>query len=92
MHNACKMHLEHSVPTLQIRELPADLYADLRLAAARSHRSIAQQAIVELRKAQALDASARHAALARIRATQPARGTRKRMPAPETLVRADRDR
>ena len=80
------------MPILQIRELPDDLYADLRLAAERGHRSIAQQAIVELRKAQALDASARHAALARIRAAQQVRGGRKHVPAPETLVRADRNR
>jgi len=78
---------------LQIREIPDDLYAGLRLAAERGHRSIAQQAIVELRKAQALDASARHAAIARIRAARPPRdGARKRLPAPEALVRADRER
>lgn len=77
---------------LQIRDLPDDLYADLRLAAERGHRSIAQQAIVELRKAQALDTGARHAAIARIRAAQPARARRKRVPAPEAQVRADRER
>lgn len=78
--------------TLQIRELPDDLYADLRQAADRSHRSIAQQAIVELRKAQSLDPSARHAALARIRAAKPAAKGQKRLVAPEVLVRADRER
>lgn len=80
---------------LQIRDLPDDLYAELRLAAERGHRSIAQQAIVELRKAQALDTSPRHAALARIRAATPETTTavaRKRVPAPEALVRADRER
>lgn len=78
--------------TLQIREIPDDLYAGLRRAAERSHRSIAQQAIVELRKAQSLDTSARHAALMRIRAANRAIGRRKRLPAPEVLVRADRER
>jgi plasmid stability protein len=77
---------------LQIRDLPDDLYAELRREAERSHRSIAQQAIVELRKAQELDTSARHAALQRIRTTPPARGGTKRMPAPETLIRVDRAR
>ena len=77
---------------LQIRDLPDDLYADLRLAAERGHRSIVQQAIVELRKAQALHTSARHAAIARIRAAQPTADGRKRVPAPEALVRADRKR
>jgi plasmid stability protein len=80
------------MPILQIRELPDDLYLDLRREAARSHRSIAQQAVVELRKAQALDTSARHAALARIRAAAQPRTSRGRLPAPEKLVRADRTR
>ena len=78
---------------LQIRDLPEDLYLDLRNAAERSHRSIAQQAIVELRKAQALDTTARHAALERIRAATPnKRGGKRRVPTPEALIRADRDR
>ncbi|MFI4970008.1 MAG: hypothetical protein ACHP7D_07360 [Lysobacterales bacterium] len=77
---------------LQIRDLPDDLYAELRREAERSHRSIAQQAIVELRKAQALDTSARHAALERIRTAAPARGGSKRGPMPEILIRADRAR
>ena len=76
---------------LQIRELPDDLYAQLRTAAERNHRSISQQAIVELRKAQALDVSARHEVLDRLRGRQ-ASASKKRIPAPETLVRADRDR
>lgn len=93
MHNACNMNSEAAVAILQIRDLPDDLYAGLRHAAERDHRSIAQQAIVELRKAQAVDTSARHAALTRIRAAQSAPGRlRKRAPAPEKLVRADRER
>ncbi len=80
------------MPILQIRELPDDLYLDLRREAARSHRSIAQQAVVELRKAQALDTSARHAALERIRAAAQPRKARGRLPAPESLIRADRTR
>lgn len=38
------------MPSLQIRNLPGDVYEALRLRAAREHRSLAQQAIVELRK------------------------------------------
>ena len=78
---------------LQIRDLPEDLYLDLRNSAERSHRSIAQQAIVELRKAQALDVAARHGVIDRLRAGPSGAKTRtKRVPAPEALVRADRDR
>jgi plasmid stability protein len=81
------------VAILQIRDLPDDLYAELRREAARSHRSIAQQAIVELRKAQALDTSGRQAALKRIVGASPAkRSATKRVPAPEKLIRADRSR
>jgi plasmid stability protein len=78
---------------LQIRDLPDDLYAELRHEAERSHRSIAQQAIVELRKAQALDVSGRHAAIERLRKTAPSlRVGTKQVPAPEALIRADRSR
>jgi plasmid stability protein len=78
---------------LQIRDLPDDLYAELRREAERSHRSIAQQAIVELRKAQGLDVSARHATIDRLRRTPPILPMRKkRVPTPEALVREDRDR
>jgi len=78
---------------LQIRDFPDDLYAELRREAERSHRSIAQQAIVELRKAQGLDVSARHAALARLRAAAPVlRVGIKGVPTPEELIREDRSR
>jgi hypothetical protein len=80
------------VSILQIRDFPGDLYAELRRAAERSHRSIAQQAIVELRRAQQLDSSARHATLERIRGEGATRRLPKKLPAPETLLRADRKR
>lgn len=78
---------------LQIRDLPDDLYAELRREAERSHRSIAQQAVVELRKAQGIDVSARHATIDQLRASAPALPTRtKRVPTPEKLIREDRKR
>jgi plasmid stability protein len=77
---------------LQIRDLPDDLYAHLKLSAARNHRSIAQEAIVQLRTAQGIDTSKRRAVLARLRAGEfPARLTRG-MRSPEDLIREDRDR
>lgn len=39
------------MPSLQIRDLPADLYNELLLDAKREHRSLTQQAVVELREA-----------------------------------------
>jgi hypothetical protein len=78
---------------LQIRDFPEDLYAELRREAERSHRSIAQQAIVELRKAQGLDTSVRHAALERLRRTAPLLSLKDAsVPSPEALIREDRDR
>ena len=38
------------MPSLQIRNLPDDVYQYLAFRAERAHRSLAQQAIVELRK------------------------------------------
>lgn len=78
---------------LQIRDFPDDLYAELRREAERSHRSIAQQAIVELRKAQGLDVSARHATIEKLRRRAPIlpMGT-KGVRDPVDLIREDRDR
>ena len=81
------------MPILQIRDLPDDLYAELRREAERSHRSISQQAIVELRKAQGLDVSARHATIERLRRAAPILPMGKKgVPTPEELIREDRDR
>ena len=38
------------MPSLQIRNLPDDIYQYLAFRAERAHRSLAQQAIIELRK------------------------------------------
>jgi hypothetical protein len=82
-----------AMATLQIRDMPDDLYLELRNAAERSHRSIAQQAIVELRKAQGLDVSARHMTIERLRRAAPLLPMRtKGVPAPEVLIREDRNR
>jgi hypothetical protein len=78
---------------LQIRDFPDDLYAELRREAERSHRSIAQQAIVELRKAQGLETRVRHAAIERLRSKAPVLSMKDAgVPAPEALIREDRNR
>ena len=38
------------MPSLQIRDLPDDVYQSLAFRAEREHRSLAQQAVVELRR------------------------------------------
>ena len=74
------------MPSLQIRDMPSDVYQALTLRARQEHRSLVQQAVVELRRIPALTAGERRqAVIARIRATlqQPDAPL---SPAPETLV------
>ena len=79
--------------TLQIRNLPDDLYQALVRKAEEERRSVSQQAIVELsRNLQlAIDAKAkRKRILAEIRKSHPGLG--RRLPDPVKLIREDRDR
>ncbi len=81
------------MPSLQIRDLPDDVYQALALRAEREHRSLAQQAIiVELRRIPELMAQdRRRRVIARIAESLPTSG-QALDPSPETLVREDRDR
>ena len=59
--------------SLQIRDMPEDLYESLRLKAEKDHRSLAQQALVLLRealKAGERDSSRRIDALMKIRSSK----------------------
>jgi len=78
--------------SLQIRNLPDDVYEALALRAERANRSLAQQALVELRgDAKADPASRRRAVLDLIR-RELGNGSKRLRPSPESLVRADRER
>jgi hypothetical protein len=44
------MHIGGHMPTLQVRDLPEDIYVKLNMIAAEENRSIAQQTIVLLRE------------------------------------------
>jgi len=78
--------------SLQIRDMPDDLYQALTFRARREHRSLVQQAVVELRRIPALTAGERRkAVVARIRATLQ-QSDAPLSPEPETLVREDRER
>jgi len=80
------------MPSLQIRDLPDDIYQALAFRARQEHRSLAQQAVAELRRIQALAAGERRqAVIARIRASLQKPQTPLR-PSPEDLVREDRER
>ena len=81
------------MPSLQIRDLPEDVYEALAFRAQVEHRSLAQQAIVELRRIPELTARERRLGLLN--------ELRKRMDAgpgphlsrpPEDLIREDRER
>jgi plasmid stability protein len=79
--------------SLQIRDMPEDVYEALALRARVEHRSLAQQAIVELRRIPELTARERRLeVLKRLKKrleSEPA----KRLPiAPEDLIREDRNR
>ena len=78
--------------TLQIRNLPEDVYQALSLRAEREHRSLAQQAIIELRNLPEVRArQKRIEVLSRIqKELHNATDTLSR--SPEVMVREDRDR
>jgi len=81
------------MPSLQIRDLPDDVYEALAFRAQAEHRSLAQQAIVELRRIPELTARERRLEILkklkeRIEKEPPHRPFR----APEDLIREDRER
>lgn len=81
------------MPSLQIRNLPDDLYQTLAFRAEQAHRSLAQQALIELRKATGgVNAGERERILATISQDIAGLGTRTPHAPPERLLREDRDR
>jgi hypothetical protein len=82
-----------SVASLQIRDLPDDIYETLSHRASREGRSLAQQAIAELRKVPELEARQRRLeTLDRIRERLDEAGPRSFSRPPEVLIREDRER
>lgn len=81
------------MPSLQIRDLPPDVYAALAARAEAAHRSLAQQAVVELRRIPELAArEQRMQVLAQIREELEQEGARPLPVEPADLIREDRDR
>ena len=79
--------------SLQIRDLPDDVYEALAYRAEAEHRSLAQQAIVELRRIPEL--TARSLRLVILKELKSRIETEKPLPlprSPEELVREDRER
>ncbi len=81
------------MPSLQVRELPEDVYVRLQARAQAEHRSIAQETVVLLRRALGIPASRmaeRRAIIARaLEREVPETGA---APPSEELIREDRDR
>lgn len=82
------------MPSLQVRELPEQIYRKLRDQAQNEHRSISQQAIVTLAKGLDIDLESskrRKMVIARIK--EEAKAYQQfRLTSPELLVRKDRER
>ncbi len=81
------------MPSLQIRDLPDDVYEALAYRAQAQHRSLAQQAIVELRRIPEL--TARERRLEILKELKKRRETESPCTlsrAPEDLIREDRER
>jgi len=79
--------------SLQIRNLPDDLYQTLTFRAEQAHRSLAQQALIELRRATgSANAGQRERILEAISQDIAGIGARTLHAPPETLLREDRNR
>jgi len=79
------------MPTLQIRDLPDDVYQGIADAARAEHRSLSQQAVVELRRALGLAGATRRrkGVIAHLAAS--GRRLPAEAPTPEVLLREDRE-
>ncbi len=81
------------MPSLQIRNLPDDLYQTLTFRAEQAHRSLAQQALIELLRATGnANVGQRERILETISQDIAALGIRTPHAPPERLLREDRDR
>jgi plasmid stability protein len=79
--------------SLQIRDLPDEVYEALAFRAKAEHRSLAQQAIVELRRIPELTARDRRLAILRdLKKRIETEPQRRFSRTPEEILREDRDR
>jgi len=80
--------------SLQVRELPAILYGELKRAAEREHRSLSQQAIVVLKRGLRMEENPkeRRARILDELRRAPSTSEGDRLSDPAALVRKDRER
>jgi antitoxin FitA len=87
--NAKQVH-NARMPTMQIRDVPDDVYQGIVAAARAEQRSLSQQAVVELRRALGLGSDDRRAiVIEHLRSVS--RHLPRSAPTPEALLREDRD-
>jgi hypothetical protein len=85
---------EGKVPSLQVRELPEHVYVRLKEKAKNEHRSLAQQAVVEIEKGLFLDENPRDrkkGILDRFKVNRD-KNIWKQVSRPAKLIREDRER
>jgi antitoxin FitA len=87
------------MPSLQIRQLPDDVYHALAFRAEQAHRSLAQQTVIELRQStQSTNGTQRHAILQKISlriqsaAPVPASLLQRKIEQVQQSIREDRER
>ena len=82
------------MPILQVRDLPENLYQKLAQQARKEHRSLSQQAIVELKKSLDLPSSGKERRIRLLEQMHEWHSTipSETLPDPATLIREDRDR
>ena len=80
------------MPSLQIRDLPDDVYEALAYRAERAGRSLAQQALAELRKMTQVGSRERRLDVLQRISERPPADESPDAPTPEELVRRDRSR
>jgi plasmid stability protein len=92
-YNASNVKLrEHTMPSLQIRDLPEDIYEALSLRAASEHRSLTQQALADLTQVvKSRQTDVRKKLLASIRRDISNKELAEGL-LPENLIREDRSR
>ena len=93
LQNACILHENKLMASLQIRDLPGPLHQMLQLRARQHHRSLNQQALSDLQLACGGDPrERRRQAIADLQALASQQGVQEFDPSPEDLIRLDRSR
>ncbi len=87
------MHVRSGeMPSLQVRELPDEIYQQLNYLASKDHRSLAQETIVLLRESIEARMSNQERRKHLLENYKGIKIDTSRLPEPEELIREDRDR